>query len=377
MNLPGLYIHIPFCRQACYYCDFHFSTNLSYRKEMVQAMTREINIQSSYLEDNTLQSVYFGGGTPSILDIAQLERLLHEISSIFHIENEAEITLEANPDDLSPGKLNDLRALGINRLSIGIQSFNDRALQFLHRAHTADEALQSVDNARRAGFDNISIDLMFAVPGFSIETLKEDLRQAVLLATEHISIYNLTIEEKTVFGNWQKKGRLTPVDDDDSAGQFELIISTLEDKGYEQYEISNFCRDGHYAVHNSAYWKNTPYLGIGPGAHSYDGKNRMHNVANNHLYMKAIDKGVVPLTMEKFDKKSWANDYILTALRTKWGCDLKLLYEFSGYKLPESHEKEIEKMRSEGLLYLKQNKLFLTRKGRFLADSITAALFWV
>ena len=344
---------------------------------MVQAMIREINLQSSYLQDNTLQSVYFGGGTPSILDIPQLEDLLHEISSNFHISEGAEITLEANPDDLSIEKLNSLKALDINRLSIGIQSFDDRALQFLHRVHNAREAMESLDKARHAGFDNISIDLMFSLPGFSTDMLKKDLRRAMHLRPEHISIYNLTIEEKTVFGNWQKKGKLTATNDDDSARQFELIISTLEDHGYEQYEISNFCRNGRYAVHNSSYWKNVSYLGIGPGAHSYDGKNRQHNVANNHLYMKALARGSVPFTMEKFDKKSWANDYILMSLRTKWGCDLKVLHEFSGYKLIKSHEKEIEKMQAERLLYSEDNKLFLTRKGRFLADSITAALFWV
>lgn len=256
---------------------------------MIQAIANEMELQKTYLNHEKLDTIYFGGGTPSILESNEIEKLLHSIHYNFKISTGPEITLEANPDDLSVSKLKELKSLGINRLSVGIQSFNDRILKFLNRAHNSIEAIKCIENARTAGFENISFDLIFSIPGQTITDLDEDINKAIALDPGHISVYSLTIEEKTVFGNWNRKGKFHQMTDEDSAGQFDLIISKLEENRYEQYEISNFCRDGNYARHNSSYWKNINYLGIGPGAHSYNGTNRQFNISNNHKYMKSIE----------------------------------------------------------------------------------------
>ncbi|MDZ7605215.1 MAG: radical SAM family heme chaperone HemW [Cyclobacteriaceae bacterium] len=242
--MAGLYIHIPFCRQACYYCDFHFSTNLAYRERMISAIAHELELQQSFIETEPFHTIYFGGGTPSILPSSELDRLLNGIFNKYNVVPSPEITLEANPDDLSKEKLADLKSLGINRLSIGIQSFHNHILKFIHRAHTAEEAVLAYENARGAGFENISIDLIFSFPGSTKELLMTDIRGAIALAPEHISVYHLTVEEKTVFGNWQRKGKISQLQEDDSAEHFDILIKTLNAANYEQYEISNFCRDG-------------------------------------------------------------------------------------------------------------------------------------
>jgi oxygen-independent coproporphyrinogen III oxidase len=344
---------------------------------MVLALVEELTLRKSYLKHEPLDTIYLGGGTPSLLDAADIEILFQSIYKNYTINSNPEITLEANPDDLKPGKLADLHHLGINRLSIGIQSFNDQTLKFLNRAHNTTEAIGCISNARTAGFDNLSIDLIFAIPGVTHEMLTNDIDIAMTLLPEHLSAYSLTIEEKTVFGNWRRKDKLSPVSDDASAEQFDMLISTLEKNGYEQYEISNFCRDRKYAVHNTSYWKNINYLGIGPGAHSYDGNSRQFNISNNPKYMKSVLNGVVPFEMEILDAKSKANEFLLTSLRTKWGCDLKLLEDYYGYDIKKNRPIEINKYSKNNLLITHNGIMYLTRQGRFIADEIISDLFWI
>ena len=375
--MAGLYIHIPFCKQACYYCDFHFSTNTNYRTQMINAICKELEFQKSYLNHETIDTIYFGGGTPSILASGEIEKLLISIRRSYNINLSPEITLEANPDDLSKEKLNDLKTLGINRLSIGIQSFHEKTLNFLHRAHNSNDAIRCVEDARKVGFDNISLDLIFSIPGQTIADLKEDLDQALTLNPEHISVYSLTIEEKTVFGNWAKKGKFQALTDERSAEQFNFLISKLEDKAYEQYEISNFCRDEKYAIHNTAYWKNINYLGVGPGAHSFNGTNRQYNISNNHSYMKSIEKGAIPFTIDELDSKALANEFLLTSLRTKWGCDLNKLKTLFGYDLIQVQKNKIDQFKKEELILIEKNIIYLSRKGKFLADEIISELFLI
>jgi oxygen-independent coproporphyrinogen III oxidase len=341
---------------------------------MVSAIAHELELQQNFIEPEPFHTIYFGGGTPSILPSPELDRLLNVISKKYNVAPDPEITLEANPDDLSKAKLADLKSLGINRLSIGIQSFQNHILKFINRAHSAEEAIQAYENARSAGFGNISIDLIFSFPGSTNELLTADINTALTLAPEHISVYHLTVEEKTVFGNWQRKGKISQLHEDDSAEQFEILINTLISANYEQYEISNFCRDGHYSKHNSGYWKNAPYLGVGPGAHSYNGFLRQFNVSHNQQYMNALEKGIVPGEVDSSDKKSLANDFMLASLRTKWGCDTSLLRKSFDVDILEIRRGKIEANIKNGLMLQSGNNLILTPKGLFIADTIIGDL---
>lgn len=344
---------------------------------MIDSISKELELQKAYLNHENLDTIYFGGGTPSILASEELEKLLNSMNRLFKINQHPEITLEANPDDLSIEKLNDLNSLGINRLSIGIQSFHDKTLNFLNRAHNSNDAIKCIENAREAGFENLSIDLIFSIPGQTITDLRKDIDEALKHDPEHISVYSLTIEEKTVFGNWHKKGKINLTSDEESANQFDLIISTLEENKYEQYEISNFCRDGNFSRHNTSYWKNINYLGVGPGAHSYNGSNRQFNISNNHKYMKSIGSGIMPYEIEYLTKKDLANEFLLTSLRTKWGCDLQKLKDLYSYDLINSQKNKLSELIKNGFIIMENESIFLSRSGKFLADSIISDLFWV
>ncbi len=371
--MAGLYLHIPFCKQACYYCDFHFSTDPHRQVEMTNALIQEIELQKEFIKA-PLQTVYLGGGTPSLLHAKDLGRLFHAIRSTFSLASEAEITLEANPDDLTPKKLDEFGDVGINRLSIGIQSFDDALLHYLHRAHDAAAAHQCLKDVAAAGFTNISLDLIYAIPGLSLELWETTLKKAISYQPTHLSAYSLTIEEKTVFGHWKKKGKLTLVDEEPAAKQFELLQSVMDISGFEQYEISNFCRPGHYSRHNSNYWKQEPYLGIGPSAHSYDGSNRYFNVKNNALYVKSLAEGRLPVESEHLTSENKINEYILTRLRTTWGCDLQFLQDSLNDDLLARRGSYIDLHLHDGLLTLTNRVLRLTRKGKLLADKITEDL---
>lgn len=337
-------------------------------------MGREIALQRDFLGGEKLETIYFGGGTPSVLERAELQAIWSQLERNFGLSQVKEVTLEANPEDLGLQKLEELRALGINRLSIGIQSFHEPHLQFMHRSHSAEQALTSVQLARRAGFDNISIDLIYAIPHPSHEVLKRDLQTAVDLKPEHISAYCLTIEERTAFGKWLKTGKLKPVDEVFAAEQYELLTGTLERNGYEQYEISNFARNGLYSRHNSSYWQQKKYLGIGPGAHSYNGLWRQFNVANNMQYIKSLSEGRIPFEREEISPADAFNEYLLTSLRTKWGTSLRTAKTGFGVDLLKKKSAELGLLQREQLLFLLDSTLYLTKKGKLLADEVTSQL---
>lgn len=370
--MAGLYLHIPFCKQACYYCDFHFSTDSTGRREMIEAMARELSLQSGYLKE-PISTIYFGGGTPSLLTAREIDFLFDTIRPLY-ITVPGEVTLEANPDDLTREKAIALKRAGINRLSIGIQSFDDSLLRFLNRAHTATASRECLQNVRGAGFDNVSIDLIYAIPGLDESLWRKTLQEAIQHSPEHISAYALTIEERTVFGNWQKRGKLHPMGEENAAIQFEVLMDVLGEAGYEHYEISNFCRPGFQARHNSSYWNQTYYLGIGPSAHSYNGTSRQFNVRNNALYLRSIHEGKVPFELETLTKANKINEYILTGLRTDRGCNLQQLRMNLNDDLLSRCGDYIGRVVQDGLATLTDGTLRLTRKGKLLADQISEDL---
>lgn len=373
--MAGIYLHIPFCKQSCHYCDFHFSTKQDQKADMVRAIDHELRLQRTYLEGETVNTIYFGGGTPSLLTSPELTQLLSTIADHYTVDVNPEITFEANPDDLSSDYLENLRQRGINRLSIGIQSFDEDILQYLNRAHNAMAARTCVEEARLAGFDNISIDLIYAIPGQDDERWLKNIRDAVALKPQHISAYSLTIEEKTAFGKWAKQGKLTLVDDEISATQLEMLVDELAKAGYQQYEVSNFSLPGFESKHNSSYWKQKKYLGVGPSAHSYDGETRQFNVNNNSLYLKAIAEDRIPATKEILTSADKINDYLMTTLRTAWGTDLVILKETMGYDLEKVQHSYITSLIQRALAQIDNGKLILTRRGKLLADKISSDLF--
>ena len=375
--MPSLYIHIPFCKQACYYCDFHFSVNQSNKAEIVDALSREILLQKNYLPSVPLETIYFGGGTPSLLNERELFTIMETIHETFSLNKNIEVTLEANPDDLSPEVLRLFKKAGINRLSIGTQSFQDACLQYLNRAHNATQAQKSILDAQSLGFDNISIDLIYAIPIANHQTWQQDLQQATNLNIQHISAYCLTIEEQTVFGKYLKNNRMSPIDDEFASQQFNALIHHLNQNGFEQYEISNFAKNGLYSKHNSNYWIKNPYLGIGPSAHSYNGTSRQFNVASNGKYLQNIQKNILPYTKEVLSKADKVNEYIMTSLRTIWGCDLNKVFNSFGINLLNVNKSYIDEYIDKKLLNLDNNVLKLTNSGKLFADKIASDLFIV
>ncbi len=341
---------------------------------MVDALNKELELRAGYV-DEPIDTIYFGGGTPSLLLPDEIAGLLATVSALFTVRPDAEVTLEANPDDLSPQKLLDLRSTGINRLSIGIQSFDDTILRFLNRAHDREAALGCIPDARNAGFDNVSLDLIYAIPGQTDLILASDIRTALGLQPEHISAYSLTIEEKTVFGKWATRGKIVPTPDDYAAQHLTQLIDALESDGYERYEVSNFAKPGFYSKHNSSYWRGIPYLGIGPGAHSYNLNSRQANISNNAIYLKELAVDRVPATVEVLSETDKINDYLLTTLRTCWGTSLTKLRNDFGFDLEAFHGLYLRQLVDEQLAEISDGHLTLTRKGMMVADKISSDLF--
>lgn len=372
--MAGIYIHIPYCKQACHYCDFHFSTNLNTKSDLIDAILKEIELQKHYLLGETIETIYFGGGTPSILSTQELSTILQNIYENFSIGENPEITLEANPDDLGQSKLEELKAAGINRLSIGIQSFDSQILSYFNRAHNSKMAINSVRNAQQMGFQNISIDLIFGAPNQPLDALKQDLEQALKLSTPHISIYGLTIEENTVFGKWEKQDKLTPIDEDLAAEHLTLIMNTLAASGYEQYEISNFCLPDFESRHNSSYWHGKKYLGLGPAAHSYNGTERQFNHANNIKYIKSLNSNELPTSIEKLSVEDQINEMILTQLRLKEGLNHARLKKNFDFEMLVERKDQIREFLQMNLLEIDGNFIRLTSNGKLLADFITEKL---
>ncbi|MEP0366536.1 MAG: radical SAM family heme chaperone HemW [Cyclobacteriaceae bacterium] len=374
--MAGIYIHIPYCKQACHYCDFHFSTSLQNMDKMHAAICQEIALRKPYLQGENIETIYFGGGTPSLFSSAQFAKVLKSVIDNFEVSENAEITLEANPDDLTLEKLKELKQIGINRLSIGIQSFDEDRLKFLNRSHNAKEALDCVKNAQSAGFENLTVDLIYAIPPESMSYWESDLNKAIELDVPHISLYGLTIEERTVFGNWKSKGKLQETSEDIAADQYRLAIETLTNKGYDHYEVSNFAKPGFRSRHNSAYWSGTMYLGIGPGAHSFNGTNRAHNVRNNASYITSLSNGEIPETLETLTSIQRMNEYILIRLRTCEGLDSEVFKLRFGHDLFSDKTAELEQFTNQGLIYSNKHTIALTTDGFMVADQIALGLFY-
>ncbi|MCB2406485.1 radical SAM family heme chaperone HemW [Hymenobacter lucidus] len=375
--MAGIYLHIPFCKQACHYCDFHFSTSMGLKGQLVEALVRELEIRRDYLGPAPiLETIYFGGGTPSLLTAAELDALFEAIYRHFTVAPGVEITLEANPDDLTPAKLRELAASPINRLSIGLQSFHEPHLRLMNRAHSATESTTAVLSAQDAGFENISVDLIYGVPAPDHSLWEQDMAQAFALNVPHLSCYALTIEPDTVFGRRLRKGTFLAPPDDFVARQFEMLLAALPDQGYEQYEISNFCRPGRESRHNSNYWRGVPYLGLGPSAHSFDGRSRQYAVANNPQYVTAVlERNEVPATIETLSPTDRANEYLMTSLRTAHGCDLDYLQYQLGTDLRTDRAAYLGELVQNGWATLHGTRLVLTNQGKLLADQITLELF--
>jgi oxygen-independent coproporphyrinogen-3 oxidase len=373
--MAGIYLHIPFCKQACYYCDFHFSTSLKYKDELLQALIKEISLQKNYLQGEIIETIYFGGGTPSILSETELNYLLEAIYNNHTVAQGAEITLEANPDDLDKAKVNALRQTPINRFSIGIQSFFDDDLFRMNRVHRGAEAEASVKRAQDAGFENLTIDLIYGYPLLSEQKWKHNLDKTFELQVPHVSAYSMTVEPKTALASFINKKIYPPLNEQQSARQFEQLTEGMANHGFEHYEISNFCKPGHYSRHNANYWRGVKYLGIGPSAHAFNGSERQWNIANNAKYIQAIQSDTIPAEVEELTEENQLNEYIMTSLRTMWGLDLDKLNTIAPGSatvlLRAAHPYFDREWISR-----KENIIYLTQTGKLYADAIAADLFF-
>jgi oxygen-independent coproporphyrinogen-3 oxidase len=374
--LASLYIHIPFCKQACNYCNFHFSTQLQYAADMINSITLEMKLRKHELPNKPLQSIYVGGGTPSILSDDLLHQLFSAIYNTFKVKPNAEITIEANPDDITVGKLNAIKKTPVNRFSMGVQSFFDEDLKWMNRAHKADEAEKSIKLIQDFGFDKISIDLIYGGPTLSNENWAKNLAKINELGLNHVSAYCLTVEPQTALHSHISKGKLAAIDEEKVAEQFNMMIEQLSIFGFEQYEISNFARSKEYAVHNTSYRQNKPYLGIGPSAHSFNGNRRSWNVANNQVYMKQLAQQILPLEIETLTTANRINEYIMTGLRTIWGCSWHAITSRFGKQYYAELKLKIEPYVNQKQIIDDGTNFKLTTKARILADGIASDLFF-
>src|SRR5687767_7833067 len=365
--MAGIYIHIPFCRQACHYCNFHFSTSLQYKNELLTALLKETELQKEYLGNENVETIYFGGGTPSLLDTPDLGSQVDKIKNNYNVTVDAEITLEANPDDITEEKLIGWKKTGINRLSIGVQSFFEEDLVWMNRAHNAQQAIDNLQLTIKQ-FDNITIDLIYGHPLLTNEKWKQNVEKVIALNIPHISCYALTVEPKTPLSKMIKEKKKEDIQQEQQAEQFLLLMEWLEDAGYEHYEISNFSKPGFRSRHNSSYWQGKKYLGLGPSAHSFDGQSRQWNISNNARYSESLAKETIPFEKETLTPVQQINEYIMTSLRTAEGLDLN--------RVPGSEFKlNSQKLIESGKLILRENKLILSKEGKLFADGIAAELF--
>ncbi len=371
--MAGVYVHVPFCRRACHYCDFHFTTNLKNAQSLVNTIIQEIEIRKAYTQNEPIRTIYFGGGTPSLLSSSEIERVLNTIYRTQSVQTDAEITLEANPEDLSNQKLLELKNLGVNRLSLGTQSFIDAELKWMNRMHTSKQAIECVGNAQDAGFGNISIDLIFGLPGQTEHNWSANLKQATSLNIQHISSYSLTVEPKTVLHNRIQKGIQAPPEENSSIQFFEMNMEVLNENGFEHYEISNYAKPGFVSKHNSSYWLGTNYLGVGPSAHSFNGKERQWNIRSNAAYIKNISSNRPYFETETLSEKDRVNEQILTRLRTKWGVEKQIIDQISANVWGDILKSAEAFDPSE--LEIRESLILLTDSGKLRADFITASLF--
>lgn len=374
--MSGIYIHIPYCKQKCSYCDFHFSTNLDSKSILIDSINKELILRKNEI-NNPLETIYFGGGTPSILTEIELQNIFDTIYKHYNTSQIKEITLEANPDDISKEKLNYLKSTPINRFSIGIQSFFEEDLQLMNRAHNALEAEKSIKLVQDYGFDNITIDLIYGSTTTTNSMWKKNLSKAIEMNIPHISSYALTVEEKTVLDYQIKKGITKPTDDNQQNEQFQLLVKTLSENDFIQYEISNFGKKDYFSIHNSNYWKGIPYLGIGPSSHSFNGKQRAWNIANNSKYIKSINENILPQEIETLSEIDRFNEMIMIGLRTIYGIDIKRINEEFSSELVNYFNSEIKQLKSENIITQQNDKIILTPESYFFADGIASRLFYI
>lgn len=373
--MAGIYIHIPFCKKACHYCDFHFSTSLQYKSEMIEALIHELVLQKNYLERQKVETIYFGGGTPSLLEADELTRILDAIAGQFHLATDLEITLEANPDDLTIQKVKNFKQTPINRFSIGVQSFFDEDLIWMNRSHSASEAESAIKRVQDAGFENITADLIYGYPLLNDEKWTTNIRQMLELHIPHISCYSMTIEPGTALAHFTKQGKSKPIDERQSAAQFIELMGKLQKAGFLHYEISNFAQPGYESKHNTNYWKGEFYLGIGPSAHSFNGVSRQWNIANNANYLAAIAKHQVPAQVELLTLNNRFNEYLMTSLRTHWGADMHYVRSNFGTEYANLVLAKAETMLQKNWIKVVDEKLVLTEEGKLFADHIAAEFF--
>ncbi|HRP55291.1 radical SAM family heme chaperone HemW [Agriterribacter sp.] len=374
--MAGIYIHIPFCRQACLYCNFHFSTSLRLKNDLINALLKEIALRTVYNNDKTVETIYFGGGTPSLLPAEALNMILDALRRKFHIVPDAEITLEANPDDISGELLTSWKSMGINRLSIGIQSFFEEDLKWMNRAHTAEQSVNSIVLAQDAGFDNLTIDLIYGSPGLSDEKWRQNVKKAIDFNILHLSCYALTVEPKTALHSLIAKNKMQDTDPEQQARQFTKLAEWLEEAGYEHYEISNFSIPGKRSRHNTSYWQGKPYYGIGPSAHSFNGTDtRSWNIANNSLYIRSLLQNIIPSEKERLTTVQKLNEYIMTSLRTMEGIDLNHIQKQFGAAFRERLLVAAKPYSDSEKLIIQNNCVKLTNAGKLFADGIAAGLF--
>lgn len=372
--MAGIYIHIPFCKKACTYCDFHFTTSFRYIDDLVNAICKEITFKKDRLKEQ-IGSIYLGGGTPSVLSIPHFEKIFKTLEQNFAIAENAEITVEANPDDLTQTKLRSLKQLPVNRFSIGTQSFFNEDLMWMNRAHNASEAEESIKRSQDIGFENLSIDLIYGYPLLTNEKWTANINKAIHLQIPHLSAYSLTVEARTALAKDIERGKQPEPSDAQSAAQFVLLTEKLSQSGFEHYEISNYALPGKYAIHNTNYWLGVPYLGIGPAAHGFDGANRYINIAHNAKYISSLQQDQLPETVETLNNLNRYNEYVMTSLRTMWGLDLEKIKLDFGTNFKEALLNEIQPFIIKNQLILKDDKIYLTQQGKLFADGIAAELF--
>jgi oxygen-independent coproporphyrinogen-3 oxidase len=373
--MAGIYIHIPFCKKACHYCDFHFITSLQYKSEMIEALIHELVLQKNYLEGQKVETIYFGGGTPSLLEADELTRILDALSAQFNLATDLEITLEANPDDLTIQKVKNFKQTPINRFSIGVQSFFDEDLMWMNRSHSASEAESAIKRVQDAGFENITADLIYGYPLLSDEKWSTNIRQMLELHIPHISCYSMTIEPGTALAHFTKQGKSKPINERQSAAQFIELMDKLQEAGFLHYEISNFAQSGYESKHNTNYWKGEFYLGIGPSAHSFNGVSRQWNIANNANYLAAIAKHQVPAQVEVLTLNNRFNEYLMTSLRTHWGADMHYVRSNFGTEYANLVLAKAETMLQKNWIKVEDEILVLTEEGKLFADHIAAEFF--
>ncbi|MDC0462883.1 radical SAM family heme chaperone HemW [Flavobacteriaceae bacterium] len=374
--MSGIYIHIPFCKKACHYCNFHFSTNQNSKSSFIKALSKELRLRSFEYESNKIQTIYFGGGTPTVLQISELTSILDVVYEFYNVSETPEITLEANPDDLDLEKIVTLSKTKINRLSIGIQSFHETDLVAMNRAHSAYQAKKCLDLATRY-FDNITIDLMFGMPTMSMDLWRENLQIAFGFGIKHLSCYAMTVEPQTALEHFIKKGSHPPMDDELAANHFKVIIEETSKQGFIHYETCSFGKPDYFSKHNTSYWLGKTYLGVGPSAHSFNGKKRSWNISNNSKYIKSIEASILPSESEILSIENKFNEYIMTGLRTMWGVSLQIIETEYGPKIKDQLLENATKLLKSDFLVIEDQHLKVTTTGKFLSDGIASELFLV